>query len=298
MPDFEFNIGSHTFNLSGLADTGIQILLIAVLALVALAILRRILPKAVERQVSMIRDESPEGLAKRTNTVSNALNGVISSVILLAAFIMILSKLGVDTTPLIAALGLLGLGIGLAAQKIIRDYLNGFFILVEDWYRVDEVATIAGITGVIVEINLRRTLLRDVDGTMHIIPNSNINLASNRARGWARINLNVSVAYKENLNRVWQLVDKICQEFKEDPMWGELMLTTPSVIRVDNLGDHGVEIKILGDTKPGQQWALMGELRKRIKEQFDEQGIEMPWPHTKVYFGNEPKGDPTGTSQG
>ena len=294
MPDIEFNIGSHTFNISGLANTGLQILLIVVVALVAIAILRRIIPKVVEKQVNRIRDESPEELAKRTDTVSNAINWVVSGVVLFAAFIMILSKLGVDTTPLIAAIGLLGLGIGLAAQKIIRDYLNGFFILVEDWYRVDEVATIAGITGVIVEINLRRTLLRDVDGTMHVIPNSNIELASNRARGWARINLNVSVAYKENLNRVWQLVDKICQEFKEDPVWGDHMLTTPAVVRVDNLGDHGVEIKILGDTKPGQQWALMGELRKRIKEQFDEQGIEMPWPHTKVYFGNEPKSEETG----
>jgi small conductance mechanosensitive channel len=291
MPDFEFNIGSHTFNLSGVVDTALQVLLIVAVALVALAILRRVIPRAVERRVSRIRDESPEELAKRTDTVSNALKWVATAIVLTVAFIMILSKLGVDTTPLIAAIGLMGLGIGLAAQKILRDYLNGFFILLEDWYRVGEVATVAGITGVIVEINLRRTTLRDLDGTMHVVPNSNIELASNMTRQWARIHFNVTVAYKENLNQVWQLVDKICQEFKEDPTWGEHMLTTPAVVRVDSLGDHGIDIKILGDTKPGQQWALMGELRKRIKEQFDEEGIEIPWPHTKVFFGNEPKAE-------
>jgi small conductance mechanosensitive channel len=159
----------------------------------------------------------------------------------------------------------------------------------EDWYRVGEIATVAGITGVVVDMNLRRTTLRDLDGTMHVIPNSKIDLASNRARDWARINLNIGVAYKENVNDVWRLVDEICQEFKDDPTWGPDMLTTPAVVRVDDLGDSGVELKILGDTKPGQQFALMGELRKRIKNRFDQEGIEIPWPHTMVYFGNVPE---------
>ena len=98
--------------------------------------------------------------------------------------------------------------------------------------------------------------------------------------------MNIGVAYKENVNDVWRLLDEICQEFKNDSEWGPQMLTTPAVVRVDNLGDSAVELKIMGDVKPGQQWALTGELRKRIKNRFDQENIEIPWPHTMVYFGN------------
>ncbi len=152
-------------------------------------------------------------------------------------------------------------------------------------------AVVVGTGGLVEDINLRRTVLRDLNGTKHFIPNSKIELASNLTREWARINLNVSVAYKENLDHVFSVINQVCQEFKDDPAWGSDMLTTPHVERVDNLGDNGIEIKILGDTKPIRQWALMGELRKRLKDQFDKEGIEIPWPHTKVYFGNTLRGE-------
>jgi len=210
---------------------------------------------------------------------------VVSFVVWLIAFVMILSVFGINIGPLIAAIGVVGLALGFAAQNIIRDYLNGVFIVMEDWFRIDEVVTIAGTTGLVVDLNLRRTTLRDLNGTMHVIPNSKVDMASNMAREWARINLNIGIAYKESINDVWALLDKICAELKEDPEWGPKMLTTPAVVRVDNLGDSAVELKILGDTKPGQQAGLMGELRKRIKNRFDEEGIEIPWPHTMVYFG-------------
>jgi small conductance mechanosensitive channel len=121
---------------------------------------------------------------------------------------------------------------------------------------------------------------------MHIIPNGKIDQASNLARDWARINLDISVGYNEKLDRVIQVINDVCEKFKEDADWGGDLLTTPKVERVNNLGDSGIDIKILGDTKPGRQFALMGELRKRIKDRFDDEGIEIPWPHTKLYFGN------------
>jgi small conductance mechanosensitive channel len=128
---------------------------------------------------------------------------------------------------------------------------------------------------------------------MHVIPNSKIELASNMTRDWARINLNISVGYNENLDRVIEVTNDVCQKFKDDETWGKNMTSVPEVVRVDSLGDSGIEIKILGDTKPGQQWALMGELRKRLKDRFDQEGIEIPWPHTKVYFGNTMQGGST-----
>jgi small-conductance mechanosensitive channel len=126
---------------------------------------------------------------------------------------------------------------------------------------------------------------------VHNIPNSQISLSSNRMRDWGRINLTVSVAYKERLDQVYAVVDEVCQNLKDDPEWGPRLQDTPAVVRVGALGDHGVGIVIRGDTKVGEHWGLTGELRRRIKNRFDEEGIEIPWPHTKVYFGNTPGGN-------
>ena len=280
--DFEFN----DINTDSILARALQILLILVIVFVVMFVAKRGIGKIVGARIQKPREESPEELEKRKNTLSGVLSGVVSVIVWVIALVMILSELGVDITPLIAAIGIASLALGFAAQNIIRDYLYGFFIVMEDWYRIGEVASVAGITGVVVDMNLRRTTLRDAHGTMHVIPNSNISLASNFAREWSRINMNVGVAYKENVNDVWRILDEICQEFKNDAEWGPQMLTTPSVVRVDNLGDSAVELKIMGDVKPGQQWALMGELRKRVKNRFDQENIEIPWPHTMVYFGN------------
>jgi len=113
-------------------------------------------------------------------------------------------------------------------------------------------------------------------------------VASNFTKEWARVNLNVSVSYGTDLDHAISVIDRVCAKMTEEPYWKELILKTPAVLRVDNLGDSGIDIKILGETKPIRQWEVMGELRKRIKRTFDEEGIEIPWPHTKVYFGTPP----------
>ncbi len=286
MPTFDF-----TFDLSAVAVGVLKILVIFVITLVLLFVGRRVIPKVISVRIPKILDESPDQLAVRSKTLSGVVVQGVSAIIWIVAIVMMLSAAGVNIAPLIAAVGVAGLALGFAAQNIVRDYLHGFFIIMEDWYRVGEVAVVVGTGGLVEDINLRRTVLRDLNGTKHFIPNSKIELASNLTREWARINLNVSVAYKENLNHVFSVINQVCQEFKDDPAWGSDMLTTPHVERVDNLGDNGIEIKILGDTKPIRQWALMGELRKRLKDQFDKEGIEIPWPHTKVYFGNTLRGE-------
>ena len=286
MPAFDFS-----FNLSTVVTGAIKVAVILAIVLVILLILRRLIPKLITARIPRIREESPDQLAQRSKTLSRVVVQVVSFIIWLVAILMILSVLGINITPVLAAVGVAALAVGFAAQNIIRDYLHGFFIVMEDWYRVGEVATVSGIGGLVDNITLRRTVLRDINGTMHVIPNSKIDLASNMTRDWARINLNVTVAYKEDLTRTFRVIDEVCQQLKDDPVWGQDMLTTPHVERVDNFGDHGVELKILGDTKPIRQWALMGELRRRLKDRFDEEGIEIPWPHTKVYFGNELRGE-------
>jgi len=286
MPTFGF-----LANLPPAVAGGVRVGIILVVALVIVFVARRMIPRLITARIPKLRKERPEQLAERSRTISRVLIQVVSILIWAIAIIMILSGLGVDITPLLASLGVASLALGFAAQNIVRDYLHGFFIIMEDWYRVGEVAMILGTGGLVESITLRRTILRDLNGTMHIFPNSKVESASNLTRDWARINLNVSVAYKENLSRVFGVINEVCQAFKDDPTWGKDMLNIPHVERVDNLGDSGIEIKILGDTKPIRQWALMGELRKRLKDRFDEVGIEIPWPHTKLYFGNTLRSD-------
>jgi len=284
MPEFDF-----TFNLADLATGGIKVLVILVIALVLVWVQRRLIPKLITARIPKIREESPDQLAARSKTLAYVATKVFSIIIWAIACVMMLSVIGVDITPLLASLGVGALALGFAAQNIIRDYLNGFFILMEDWYRIGEWVTIAGLEGDVEHVGLRRTILREINGTMHEIPNSQIPIASNQTRDWGRINMGITVAYKENLEHVYSVINGVCQELKDDPDWGPNLTDTPSVIRVGDLGDHGVTLTVRGFTKAGTHWGLAGELRKRIKNRFDEEGIEIPWPHTKVYFGNTPE---------
>jgi small conductance mechanosensitive channel len=148
------------------------------------------------------------------------------------------------------------------------------------------VVKVADIIGLVEDITLRRTVLRDLDGIVHHVPNGEIKTASNYTRHFSRVNLNISVGYGTDLDHAISVINRVGKELAEDEKWRKVIKTAPQVLRVDSLGDSGIDIKILGDVKPIEQWAVMGELRLRLKKAFDAEGIEIPWPHTKVYFGN------------
>ena len=277
------------FSLDWLASSGIRILVIIATAAVIYLLLRYSIPPLIRRTVEhRMKGKFAEEIKQRANTMSSMLVKIGLGIIVILALITILSELGVNITALLAGVGIIGIAIGFGAQSLIKDYISGIFILLEDQYDIGDVVKVAGIAGLVEEVGLRRTVLRDLDGIVHSIPNSEITTASNFTKGYSRVNLNISVAYGEDLDRVIKVINKVCQEMAEDPGWKADILSTPQVLRVDNLGDSGIEIKILGDTMPIRQWAVMGELRLRLKRAFDAEGIEIPWPHTKVYFGNAP----------
>ena len=267
----------------------VKVAIILASAIALNIIQKKIIPRVIIAGIPKIRVESQDQLSTRSKTMASVLIKVIAIIIWIIAIVMVLGVIEVDIAPLLATLGVASLALGFAAQNIIRDYLQGFFIVMEDWYRIGDWVTISGVEGEVETVSLRRTVLREINGTMHVIPNSQIKFASNQTRDWARINLYVTVAYKEDISHVYQVINGVCQELKDDPNFGTNLTTTPSAMRVSDLGDHGVDICIRGYTKPGEQWGLTGELRKRIKNRFDQEGIEIPWPHTKVYFGNTPE---------
>ena len=270
-------------------DTGIRVIVIIVVAVIVFFICRWIIPSIMKKSVThrMAGEEETE-IQKRTDTLSSILIKIAGIVILIIAVITILPEFGVNIATLIAGIGVGGLAIAFAAQNLVRDYISGFFVILEDQYRVGDVISVAGVAGSVEEIGLRRTVLRNVDGHVLSVPNGQVDISTNMTKKYSRVNLNISVGYGENLKRVIDVINKVCQEIAEDHQWKEDFITTPSAVRVDKLGDSGIDIKIMGDTKPSRQWALMGELRLRLKSTFDSEGIEIPWPHTKVYFGNNP----------
>ncbi|MFC1860415.1 mechanosensitive ion channel family protein [Chloroflexota bacterium] len=274
-----------------LLQHGTRILIILLVGVGLWFALKKSLPPMIRRTVSQSRDrESKAGMEKRTKTLVNVFMEAAKVLIAIIIIFMILDELGVPIGPALTGLGIAGVAIGFGAQYMIRDLIAGTFIIMENEYRVGDVVQVADVGGLVEEVNLRKTVLRDLDGVVHHIPNGEIRVASNRTRHWARAHLNISVAYKEDLDKVMSILKRIWEETAQDPTWGEFIISkTPSFLRVDNFGDSGIIVKLAGETLPIKQWDVMGELRRRIKRVFDEEGIEIPWPHTKLYFGNSPE---------
>jgi small-conductance mechanosensitive channel len=271
---------------SWLGDYGWRIALILGIAILAVISMGEIVPRIVVRTLSRRPEETTEEVNKRSDTLSRVLVGTSQIFIVFIAVFMILSELEIDIAPILAGAGVVGLAIGFGAQGLVRDLVAGFFIIIENQYRVGDVVNIADVGGIVESINLRRTVLRDLDGIVHIVPNGEIRVANNYTKEWSRVNLDISVAYGEDLDHVMEVINKVGQELAEDPKWKASIIAAPQAVRVNNFGDSGIDIKIVGETMPMQRWEVMGQLRLRLKREFDKEGIEIPWPHTKVYFGN------------
>jgi small-conductance mechanosensitive channel len=231
-----------------------------------------------------------EDLARRVQTLSGALATITAITILIVASFMILGELGVDVTPLLATAGVAGIAIGLGAQSLIRDMIAGLFILMEDQYNKGDVVKVAGIAGLVEDVTLKRTVLRDLDGIVHSIPNGEIKMASNYTKEYSRMNLDVPVAYGENMDRVIEVINRVGQEIAKDPVWGPKIRSAPQSLGINKFGESGVDIKVLGDTKPMMQWEVTREFRLRIKKAFDQEHIEIPYPHLKLYYGQAEPG--------
>jgi small conductance mechanosensitive channel len=223
--------------------------------------------------------------AKRTETLTGVAKGASKVLIAIIAGMMILSELSVPIAPILGGMGIAGIAVGFGAQWLIRDLINGIFILAENQYRQGDVVTIAGVTGRVESINLRRTTLRDLDGKVHVVPNGEITVASNYTKHWSNIHLEIGVAYKEDMQHVFDVINDIGESIANDPYFGEMIIETPKVLRLDSFDDSAITIKVLGVCKPLTQWEIKGEMNRRIKKRFDEEGIEIPFPHQTVYWG-------------
>ena len=270
-----------------LIEHGPRILLIIVMAVALYYILRHFVPIMVKRTVSRtMAGRRKTAIKKRVTTLSNVFIEAGMVFVGIVAIFMIISELGINIAPALAGLGVAGIAVGFGAQSLVKDLFNGVLTLLENHYCIGDIVKIAGIVGLVEDITLRRTVIRDLDGVAHSIPNGEIGVASNYTKEWSRVNLNISVGYGEDLDRVIKVINRVGKEMAKDPDWAPRILKAPEVLRVEEFEDSGIAIKILGETKSMAQWDVMGELRLRLKKVFDKEGIEIPWPHTKVFFGD------------
>ncbi len=266
---------------------GIKIAIVVLLGFAGYLITRRVVPRLIRRTIALRMKEKPETeIKKRSKTISYVITNTIGVAIGIIVLFTILAQVGVNIAPALASLGILGLAVSFGAQGLIKDIINGLFILVEDQYGIGDIVKVANVAGLVEEVNLRRTVLRDLDGTVHYIPNGEIGIASNLTKEYSRVNMNVSIGYGEDIDKAIAVINHVCESMVNEAEWKQKIIKTPHVLRVDELGESGIDIRILGDTHPSMQWKVMGELRRRIKIAFDKEGIEIPWPHMKVYFGN------------
>lgn len=259
---------------------GIKIVLILIAACLAGRFGKSFIARLVEKG---IKNGTKEAVEKRQKTLIRIFSGALKVFVWVVAVMMVLSELGINIGPVLAGAGILGVAIGFGAQYMVRDFLAGLFIILENQYRIGDVVCLDGTCGAVEDIDLRKTVLRDLDGVVHHIPNGEIKKSSNLSKNFARVNLNVGIAYKENLDKVIKIVNKIGGDMAEEPEWKEFITKPPQFLRVDSFGDSAVIIKILGETKPLKQWEVTGELRKRIKIAFDREGVEIPFPQISVW---------------
>jgi len=272
--------------IANLKDNWLDIVIILgalIVLIVIISIIRRRLKRIFERKIP----EEKIILRKRTLTFNSVVSNLIIVIAFIAAALIIAGELGISVTPLLAGAGVAGIVIGFGAQSLIKDLINGIFILFEQWYQVGDIITISGITGTVERFNLRTTVIRDLEGTVHYFPNGEISVLGNRTQLWSRAVIDVGVHYKENTDRVVEVLEGIFDDIMKDKEYGRSIMERPSILGgggVSELGDSAVVFKVICQVTAGEQWNIERQLRKRVKDRFDKLGIEIPYPCTNVYM--------------
>jgi len=263
-----------------------------VAVLIIAYILARLLRK-VSRHLSELSNRQGLATAMRAQqlrTLSSVIYSVGVFAILFLAAMQILPLLGINMGPLLASAGIVGLAIGFGAQTLVRDFINGFLILVENQYDLGDTIRVAGVQGAVEAMTLRRTVLRDDNGALHTVPSSEIKVVSNLTRDWTQLPIHVSVAYGADSDRVIQLLNEVAEEVANDPKYADKIVAKPEVPGIDKVSGGEVDYLLLVRTKPGAQFAVSRELRRRIKASFEKNKIE-PGNPNRVYVVDAPKAE-------
>ncbi len=272
-----------------LMTSGLRVVVI----LLAMAILLFVLKRAMRKLREIFQGALPgPAQVKRADTLTSVVRDVGRTAILAMGFLMILSELGLDMKPLLAAAGLGGLAIGFGAQNLVRDVITGFFILLENQIRVGDVVQIAGVGGLVEEVRLRTIRLRDLAGNVHVVPNGIVDKVKNMTKVFSYYLFDIGVAYREDVDEVMAVLKEVAADLQADPEFASDILEPLEMLGVDQFADSAVVIKCRIKTEPIKQWRIGREMNRRIKKTFDAKGIEIPFPHRTIYWGEPKEGPP------
>ncbi|MFP4071402.1 MAG: mechanosensitive ion channel family protein [Desulfovibrionales bacterium] len=269
-----------------LLTSGIQIAIVLILTAIAL----RVSDFLSRKLFLFLKNGKDEEFVKRAETLKSVIRFTMKGAILVMAVIIILGEIGIQIGPILAAAGIVGLAVGFGAQNLVQDVISGFFILIEDQIRVGDVIQTAGKDGLVEKINLRMIVLRDLSGNVHYIRNGKIDIVTNMTKDYSRYVFDIGVAYREDVDHVIEVVKAIDEEMRSDEVYGQDILEPIEILGLDKFADSAVVIRARTKTKPVRQWAVGREFNRRIKKRFDELDIEIPFPHTTLYMGQDKEG--------
>lgn len=262
----------------------LRIILVILVAYIVNLITHKTIAKIVRRSVTGKHFKTAKDEKQREDTLISILSTTVTIVIWVTAFLFVLTALGIDITPVLASAGIVGIALGFGAQAIVKDFLAGLFILLENQYRVGDVLQInQSVSGVVEKITLRSTTLRDLEGRVHYIPNGNIEVATNMTLEYANVDLNIGIAYDSDIDKVEKIINSVGEKLFEDEAWKGVVLEPAQMLRVDSFDDSAITIKIVCKTAPIRQWDVKSEILRRVKKAFDKEGIEIPFPQRVIH---------------
>ncbi len=273
---------------SWLTTSGIKIIGILI-GLVILSQMSRWIVKWMEKFVYEKDPLLASEAKKRAQTLGNILRHAFLIIIIFVAVMMILGELGVQLGPLLATAGIGALAIGFGAQSLVKDVISGFFIILENQYRIGDVIEVAGVSGLVESVSLRKTVLRDLQGKVHTIPNGEIKVVSNLSKEWSRSVLDLGISYREDIDRIVELLTQIGKELESEESFKGAILEPLQILGVEKFDESQMVLRMMVKTAPLRQWDVGRELRRRIKIRFDEKGIQLPYPHRVLLWGDKEK---------
>lgn len=278
---------------TALVQAGLHIVVVVTLAWVLQRLSSRLIGLARDHLSQRVED--PEQ-SKRVATLVRVLRYVATVLITIVAGMLVLQELGISIAPLLAAAGVAGIAVGFGAQSLVKDYFTGVVMLLEDQARVGDVIEAGGKSGLVEAVTLRHIRLRDYDGNVHYVPNGTISTVTNRSRGYAYAVIEVGIAYRESVDEAFEVMHDVGRALRSDPDLGPKIADDLEIAGVDRWADSSVVLRCRMKTLPLQQWGVRRAFLKRLKQAFDDKGIEIPFPHVTVYAG-QPKEGPAAPFQ-
>ncbi len=286
--DFNFDVNAVSEQIMlWVISSGLKILFILIVTIIMFR-LGGAFSKKIFKVVQRKQDDSE--FLKRQDTLSSIVHYVINTLIFIISGLIILGELGIEIGPILAAAGVLGLAVGFGAQSLVKDVLSGFFIFLEDQIRVGDVVILSDKAGLVEKINLRLTILRDLEGRVHYVPNGQISVVTNLTKEYSCYVFDIGVAYKEDIDRVMNLIKEVGRSLREDENFRNDIIDDMEVFGLDKFADSALVVKARIKTKPIRQWSVAREFNRRLKIKFDEEDIEIPFPHLTMFMGSEKDG--------